>query len=391
MCALAGSKSTLRNVVKNDDIEVATRGLQALGYCIQRRQGKILVSPRKAPLGNPAKLDTGHSGTFSRFVTALAGLESQPVQIDCSAKMATRPMAELFTALAQLGVVVDSPNQCLPAKIQGPMTEARCTLDPSRSSQFLSALLIISPLLQEGLTINLQGPVVSAAYLQLTIELMAEMGVTVELDEKEIRVAPGQEYRGLVKDIPGDAVSASYFMAAAAIAGGRVEIKRFQADSIQGESGFYRVLQRMGVETQVSQDKILVEAKGWLQAIDVDMGEMPDAVQTLAAIACFAEGVTEIRNIGHLAYKESDRIQDTATELRKTGIRVEAGEDFLRIHGGKPKAELLETHDDHRMAMSLALLGIRTPGIVINNAQVVAKSFPSYWEKMAQIGIESRS
>lgn len=390
LCALANSASRLCNVVANEDIKAAIAGLSALGYGFEQQGETLLISPRKALLSQPAQVYSAHSGTFSRFVTAIAALEEQSVTIDCSAKMATRPMQELFSALASLGVSIASPNQCLPATVCGPVKGDHCQLDASRSSQYLSALLMIAPFLANGLTIEVGGELVSRAYVDMTIALMKKMGVTVMEENHHFSVKPGQQYRGVDYTIPGDPVSASYFLGATLIAGGQVRVEHFDFDSVQGESEFFRVLELMGAQVARHDNDLILKASGDIHGIEVDMGAMPDAVQTLAAVACYAKGKTRITNIGHLAYKESNRILDTASEIRKTGIRVETGADFMVIEGGQPKAAVIETHDDHRMAMSLALLGIRVEGMEIQNAEVVAKSFPGYWQQMAALGFNSR-
>ncbi|WP_444994276.1 3-phosphoshikimate 1-carboxyvinyltransferase [Aliikangiella sp. IMCC44359] len=388
MCALARSESKLTNVVENHDIVTSTNGLRQLGYLFSRESNCLIVKPRVRLPENAVEIFTAHSGTFSRFITAVAALESVPVAITCSDKMATRPMLELFDALKSLSVKIDSPNDCLPAIIHGPIKQNHCALDSSRSSQYLSALLIIAPLLEAGLEVQLIGEQVSRAYVDMTIRLMAKMGVKVEELENGFRVKSGQVYHGIEYAIPGDTVSATYFMGAAAISGGRVTITSFDFDSVQGEAKFYQVLEKMGVNVTRSGDDLVIQGSRELNAIEVDMGEMPDAVQTLAAVACFANGATKITNIAHLAYKESNRIEDTANEIRKTGIQVESGEDYLVIHGGHPKAAEFSTHEDHRMAMSLALIGIKTEGIKIKDANVVEKSFPTYWDFLEAIGIK---
>ncbi|MET1253638.1 3-phosphoshikimate 1-carboxyvinyltransferase [Aliikangiella maris] len=388
MCALAESESRLTNVVNNHDIQTSIEGLRQLGYQFEQQSAELVIKPRVQQPDMKVKLYTAHSGTFSRFVSAIAALESVPVEIDCSAKMATRPMLELFAGLIELGVKIDSPNNCLPATITGPVIGETCAIDASRSSQYLSALMIIAPRLPQGLTIQLDNQVVSGAYVEMTTRFMQMMGVQVDQSAHAIKILPGQKYHGIDFQIPGDAVSASYFMGAAAISGGRVTIADFDFDSVQGEARFYQVLEQMGVTVTRLGNDLLISGPQQLKGIEVDMGDMPDAVQTLAAVACYTDGVTKITNIAHLAYKESNRIEDTAHELRKAGVRVDSGKDYLTIYGGSPHAATFETHEDHRMAMSLALLGIKTPGIQINNAQVVEKSFPEYWQYLTAIGID---
>jgi len=390
LCALASTPSRLTNVVDNDDIQAAISGLKALGYRISIDGSQLTINPRTKIPTNKVTLNTAHSGTFSRFITGLAALQDVPVTIECSAKMATRPMAELFDSLKELGVTIDSPNQKLPATITGPVKFESCQLDAGRSSQFLSSLLMIAPLLSQGMEIKLIGKQVSSSYVDMTIFWMNQMSVHVDRQSDQININGGQNYQGIEASIPGDAVSASYFMALVGISGGKIEIDSFDHHSLQGESKFYQVLEKMGMSFEKKGDSLIVSGSGSLQAIEVDMSEMPDVVQTLAVMACFANGTTLIKNIAHLAYKESNRIKDTATELIKTGIKIEFGEDFLKIEGGVPHSATIETYDDHRMAMSMALLGCKTEGITILEHKVVNKSFPKYWDMMKSCGLDSK-
>ena len=389
LCALASSPSALNNVVDNDDIQAAIAGFSALGYQLRLSGNRLDIQPRKQALSQAVTLNTLHSGTFSRFVTGVAALENVAVTIECSKKMATRPMHELFSALRELGVDIQSDNQMLPAVIRGPVTKNSCQLDAGRSSQFLSALLIIAPLLEQGLKVTLVGEQVSNSYVDMTIYWMNRLGVEVIRDDNLLEVKPKQNYQGIDVSIPGDAVSASYFMGLVGIAGGRVCIQSFDHDSLQGESKFYEVLELMGMRFEKTDNELIAISDEPLQGIEIDMGEMPDVVQTLAVMACFARGTTHIKNIAHLAYKESNRIKDTAIELQKTGIKVDYGDDYLVIEGGTPQAAVIETYDDHRMAMSMALLGVKTNGIIIKDQNVVNKSFPKYWELMSQCGLDS--
>ncbi len=391
LCAMASTPSVLDNIVDNDDIQAAIAGLRRLGYHLILKDNQLSIQPRSTSLAAPVTLNTLHSGTFSRFVAAIAGLESVDVTIECSEKMATRPMQELFTALGEIGISVDSNNHKLPATICGPAQNRKCQLDAGRSSQFLSALLMIGPLLKQGIEIQLVGNQVSNRYVDMTLFWMNKLSVEVEQGEKIYSIDGEQEYRGINATIPGDAVSASYFMGLVGIAGGQVEILSFDHNSLQGESKFYQVLEKMGMRFEKTDRGMIASCSGELTGIEVDMGEMPDVVQTLAVMACFAKGKTHIKNIAHLAYKESNRIKDTATELLKTGIRVEYGHDYLTIEGGLPDAAEIETYDDHRMAMSMALLGVKTKGIKINDPQVVNKSFPNYWKLMSDCGLDSAS
>jgi 3-phosphoshikimate 1-carboxyvinyltransferase len=389
MCALASSKSRLTNIVDNDDIQAAISGLKALGYQLQFNNGELLIFPRQQALTKPVLINTSHSGTFSRFVAAIAALEQHPVSIECSQKMATRPMKELFDALKELEVKVDTANNKLPAIITGAIKQRVCHVDAHRSSQFISSLIIAGAKAKQGIDIRLVGQQVSNSYVDMTVHWLHQLSVSVEKSESGYKIAANQTINGIELEIPGDAVSASYFMGLVGIAGGQIKIGSFDFDSLQGESKFYKVLEKMGMQFERQDNALVVSANKSLTAVDADMSEMPDVVQTLAVMACFAKGTTRIRNIAHLAFKESNRIKDTATELLKTGINVKFGEDFLEITGGVPQSASIETYDDHRMAMSMALLGAKTNGIIIKDPQVVNKSFPSYWKQMAQCGLKS--
>jgi 3-phosphoshikimate 1-carboxyvinyltransferase len=415
LCALAETGSIIHNVVLNDDIKTALCGLQSLGYKMnlldEHNSQQLLVWPRINKCVSPVTVNTSHSGTFSRFITAIASLEEVAVSINCSEKMATRPMNELFSSLKQMGISISSQNNRLPAVVTGlsiaelakakdqcPLT---CKLDASRSSQYLSALLIIAPKIKQGLSIELTDHIVSRAYVDMTIQLMSEMGVSVVETQSQnglpvFTVKSAQSYQGNEFTIACDPVSATYFMAAVAIRGGRLIIEQFDFDSLQGEYKFYHVVEKMGVKVNadVSAKRLKLVSDGQLNAVNVDMSQMPDAVQTFAVMAAFAKGKSRVSNIAHLAFKESNRIIDTATELSKAGIKVETSQDSMSIEGGTPQPCTLETHDDHRMAMSLALLGIKaldknSQSIVIKDADVVAKSFPDYWQYLAKIGFNS--
>ncbi|MCO7223088.1 3-phosphoshikimate 1-carboxyvinyltransferase [Pleionea sp. CnH1-48] len=390
MAALTKEPVELNNVVSNDDINTAIEGLNALGYSLKREGDRVVSKEVLSNSSDPVNVYTAHSGTFSRFVTAVAALQSKDITITGSNKMNSRPMIELFSALRQLGVSVSSESDTLPAVIKGPIQQAQCDIDASRSSQYVSALLLAAPASEHSLDIRLVGKQVSQQYIEMTTALMKEWGVEVEhLSDNHYRVPAGQMYKGGSYTIAPDPVSSSYFMGAAAINGGSVTLQHFDFDSLQGEAGFYKVLEQMGCDIIRRGNSLEVRREKSLKGLEIDMGEMPDVVQTLAAVACFSEGTTVMKNIAHLAYKESNRIADTATELKKTGIHVDFGADYLAVTGGQARGALLETYDDHRMAMSLGLLGGRVEGIMINEAEVVAKSFPDYWDKLNFIGIKS--
>ncbi len=392
IAALAREPVVLKNVVNNDDIVTAIEGLNKLGYQLHWQDGVLQSTPRgKVKFDQTAEIYTSHSGTFSRFVSAVAALESRPIHLRGSDKMNTRPMADLFNALTELGVSIDATEQRLPAVIGGPITGNHVAIDGGVSSQYISAVLLVAPTLDRDFTLELVGKEVSTQYIDMTVALMKQFGAQVVKQERRYLIPKQEGYQGGEYYIPPDPVSSSYFMGAAAICGGSVELQSFDFDSLQGEAQFYQVLQQMGCDVERKGDSLSISRIGELMAVDVDMGSMPDVVQTLAAVACFAQGTTVMRNIAHLAFKESNRIVDTAMELKKLGAKVEYGSDYLAVTGSTLQGTQVETYDDHRMAMCLALIGAKVSGVVINNAHVVSKSFPDYFDKLASIGIISRN
>lgn len=254
------------------------------------------------------------------------------------------------------------------------------------SSQFLSGLLLAAPCFADGLDVAVEGALVSNPYVDLTLDVMRAFGAEVERDGLRFDVAP-TGYRATDYAVEPDASAASYFFAAAAITGGRVVVEGLGARSRQGDLQFVRVLERMGCAVELRAHETEVRGPERLAAVDVDMSDVSDTTQTLAAVAAFADGTTRIRGVGFIRNKESDRVGATVRELQRAGIAAREDEDGLEIEGGTPRAATIETYDDHRMAMSLALLGLRAPGIAIADPACVAKTYPGYFEDLSAIGI----
>ncbi len=395
LSALTKGSCRFDNVPRNDDIQTAEQGLSRLGARFQWQAGTLTTNgfPGYRPVPSE-RIYTSHSGTFSRFVVALAALGEEWIEIAGSDKMNSRPMADLFEALRTAGVVIEATEQdTLPARIKGPIQTDQITISGAISSQYISALLLVGAKLTQGLVINLTCEPVSRPYLDMTIELLAMFGIEVSIsaDYRQFVIAAGQSYRPTTLSVPTDPSSASYFLAYAAINGCLICLQNYQPElSVQGEANFSRVLEQMGCKIWQDETGFYCQGPEQLNAIDVDMGDMPDVVQTLAVVAAFAEGTTRIRNIENLAYKESNRIEDTATELRKTGLVVATTKDSMSITPAPLQAAHFNTYDDHRMAMSLGLLGCKIQGITMSDSDVVSKSFPSYWQYMQQLGIATK-
>jgi 3-phosphoshikimate 1-carboxyvinyltransferase len=285
-------------------------------------------------------------------------------------------------ALRELGASVEDLGEpgFLPVAVTGPVAGGKVALPGHISSQYLSGLLLAGPLMADGLTVELTSPLVSVPYVESTAAVMAAFGVTVE----GLHVRPGA-YRPTAYDIEPDASAASYPLAAAAITGGRVTVEGLGTGSLQGDVRFADLLERMGARVERTAERITVTGTGALHGIDVDMADISDTAQTLAAVAVFADSPTRVTGIGFIRRKETDRLAAVVTELRRAGIDAVEDEDGFTINPGTPAPTVFETYDDHRMAMSMALLGLRAPGVQISNPRCVAKTYPAYFADLARL------
>jgi 3-phosphoshikimate 1-carboxyvinyltransferase len=338
--------------------------------------------------GTDNGINVGHSGTSMRFLTALASLKKGTTLLDGSERLRERPMGELLNGLGELGVKAYSQkgDDCPPVIVESQgLKGGTARIKGRESSQFVSGLLMVAPYALRDVHIEVTGPLSSKPYVDITRDVMSAFGVEIQ-DQgySSFFVKAGQRYLPHQYRIEGDASNASHFFSAAAVCGGRVKVKGLNPVSIQGDIGFLEILERMGCRVTRGNDWIEV-LRGELHGIEIDMNEVPDLVPTLAVTAAFAQGKTVIRNIGHLRLKESDRIHALAVELSKMGIRVKEEEDGLKIEGGKPHGAEIETYDDHRMAMSFAIVGLAVPGVKIKGERCVDKSFPGFWKTLQEL------
>lgn len=378
--ALAEGTSVIKNPLLADDQKHAIAALQKMGADISIEENAVVVKGTSGKL-HGGSVFIGGSGMTARALASIAALADSDVTIDGIERMRTgRPMQELLDGLKQLGVDTTSNNGCVPVTIQGnSLVGGETSLDGSISSQYFSSILIAAPYAQKQVMIKAKTPISSKPYIDITIQLMKDFGVSVvNKNYSEFLISP-QKYIGRDFQIEGDYSSASFFFAAAAITGGKVRVKNLRLDSAQGDREMLTLLEKMGCAVKRTAEYIEVIGKD-LVGIVQDMNDYPDIVIPLAVVAAYAKGTTKLTNIGHLRYKESDRLEAPAIELRKMGISVDITDDALYIHGGTPSSAEIETYDDHRMAMSFAMAGLKTPGVVIKNPEVVTKSFPEFWD-----------
>lgn len=389
IAALAGGKSVLKNVLLCDDSKYMAHGLREFGINIIENGTSFTVYGTDGALQVPHKeIFLGNSGTATRFLTGFSSLCPGRVVLTGDSRMKERPIVELLNGLKQLNVKSYSSTGCPPVEIEGgTFSGGTCEMKGSISSQYFSSIMMVAPFAMSDTVINVTGELTSTSYIDITIDIMKYFGVNVENDNyREFFIKSGQRYSSGEYTVESDASSASYFFAAAAITGGTIVVKNINPSSLQGDMKFVDLLETMGCSVIRKDSEISITGRP-LRGIEVDMNKMPDTVQTLAVVAGFAEGETFIKNVSNLRIKETDRLKALAAELAKTGISVREMENGLVIKGGFHKGAEIDTSDDHRMAMSFALMGLRIPGIKIKNPLCVSKSFPEFWEKLKGIGV----
>jgi 3-phosphoshikimate 1-carboxyvinyltransferase len=386
LAALAEGESRLRDALIAEDTVLLAEALSALGAGIRREGTDLLVTGTAGKIGRPARaIQLGNNGTAMRLLAGVASLAQGAIDLTGGKRLCERPMKPLLDALRDLGVSswTEDGLGYPPVRILGGgLKGGRAVLRNIGSSQYISALLIAAPFAASDVTLVLEGQIPSLPYVALTIETMGAFGVRV-LEEGPARyVVPcGQRYRGREYRIEGDASSASYFFAAAALLAGRIRVEHIDASTRQGDIRFLEILERLGARIERGKDHVTV-AGGRMPSGEMtfDMGAMPDMVPTLAVLAALRPGKTSIRNVAHLRLKESDRLAVLARELGKTGIEARELADGLTITGGRPQGAPIETYNDHRIAMAFAVLGLAVPGMAIAGEGCVGKSFPGFWE-----------
>ena len=383
--ALADGTSTLRDVPDGDDSEAMLDCLRSLGLEAERDGDTVTVTGGVARFARrPVVLPARLAGTTSRFVTAVAALGHAPYTVDGLPPLRRRPMAPLHEALASLGVRVTSAGTAghLPVVVEGPpdVTAEEVSLRGDISSQYLTALMLIAPYFANGLRFVLTTPLVSRPYVRITARVMETFGVPgVEIGDRIITVPPGR-YSARDYAVEPDASSASYPLAAAAICGGTVTVPGLTDTSLQGDAAFCHVLGRMGCEVRQDATGTTVRRSGPLQGVDIDLADLSDLVPTLAAVGAFAHGATNVYGVGFIRNKESDRLTDLCAELRRAGVDATDNPDGLTVRASTPHSATLATHDDHRLAMAFALVGLGASGIVVEDPDVVSKSWPGFWD-----------
>jgi 3-phosphoshikimate 1-carboxyvinyltransferase len=394
LAALAEGTTRLTGALFADDTERMVDCLGALGFAVETdpERETIVVEGRggRIPAAR-AELFVGNSGTTARFLTPILALGQGEYIVDGVARMRERPMGDLLRALGQLGVDIESlgGNGCPPLRVRAHgLKGGGCAVRADTSSQFLSGLLLAAPAADGVSTrIAIEGPLLSAPYVTITTEMMRSFGVEAEYNDNTYTVLGRQTYRSPgIYAIEPDASAATYFWAAAAITGGRVRVEGIGRKALQGDAAFADVLEAMGCMVTRGDDFLEVRGTGTLHGGTFDMNAISDTVMTLAVVAAFADSPTVIENVGHIRHKETDRLRAVATELTRLGVAVVERADGLTITPAtRLRPAIIETYDDHRMAMAFALVGLRSPGVVISDPGCVRKTFPDYFARLARL------
>ncbi len=393
LAALCEQQVTVVHALHSEDTLVMQESLRRLGFRVEQREGGTIVVQGEGGRipAQQAELWVANAGTAARFLTAMVALGRGTYRLDGTPRMRQRPIQPLLDALNALGAeaVSELDTGCPPVVVRGRgLHGGEVSVRGDISSQFLSALLMVAPYAGHGVTVRVEGDLVSAPFVQMTLRMMAQFGVQARWEGEHITVPAPQRYH-----LPGealyrvepDATAASYFFAAAAVTGGRVWVRGLSRESLQGDVRFVDILEQMGCRVRWLPEGVEVTGTSGLHGVDVDMSDISDTFITLAAVAPFADSPTRIRGVEHARYQESNRVTAVATELRRLGVEVEEHPDGLTVYPGTPRGGTVHTYQDHRIAMAFSLIGLRVPGVAIADPDCVQKTFPHFFEKLQEL------
>ena len=402
--ALTGGKSSISNIPDNQDIRLLLRALNEIGVSFRELDsaddtGNSLevwgINSSRCNLRNIRKIDAGESGTLLRFAVGLACLLDGETNVVAGIRNRVRPILPLIRALKDLGADISTGKgeDVYPIRIGNGLVGGETVLAGDVSSQFISSLLLVSPCSEKDVEIKVTKPIVSSGYIDITIREMERFGVVAKRicndDYDLFRIQAGQAYSPVDMEIPKDWSSTNYLLAASVILNREIRISGINVRSNPGESEFVSILSRMGCKLNIGSDTVSILNSEILDGVEVDMKDSPDSVLTLIAVALFARGTTVVKNISHLIHKESDRIKQVEKELKKMGAHIRTTEDSITIVGQNPlHAAVVESHNDHRLAMCLGLIKLRNRDMTIGNRDCVRKSFPEFWDCIGMIDKE---
>lgn len=388
IAALAKGKTIMKNVPTCDDVYYMIEAIKKMGVLVEKKSETeyVFIAPKK--LSYDGEIFVGFAGTTTRFLTTLCSLGIGNIIIKGEERLHQRPLEDLIVALENNvdGTIIaenktEKNERCPPLKINSKgLNGGLIKLKGNTSSQYLTSILLSAPYAKNAVEIEIIDDLTSKSYAEMTLDIMKYFGVEVINNNYKKFLVPKKDYTAREYFVEIDSTGVTYFLGVTAIIGGKIKINNVNPNSVQGDFGFVDVLEKMGCEIEKGDDYIILKSDGKLIGVDVDMNSMPDSAQTLAVVAAFAKGKTKITGISNLRVKETDRIFAMKEELAKCNIEVEAGDDYMIITGGEPKGAQIKTYDDHRMAMSFAMMGAKIPNIKIEDPNCVSKSFPEFWE-----------
>jgi 3-phosphoshikimate 1-carboxyvinyltransferase len=379
LAALASEPTVLHRPLVSRDSTLMADALRALGVSVQQSEDRWMVTP--APLRGPAQVDVGLAGTVMRFVPPMAALADGPVAFDGDARARERPLAPLIDALRGVGATVDDGGRgALPMTVvgKGGLIGGDVSIDATSSSQLLSALLLSAPRFDNGLSVRHSGGrMPSAPFVDLTVAMLRDRGVEVDVAERQWLVHPGDITGGEVQVEP-DLSTAAPFLAAALVAGGEVRLRNWPRASLQAGAATPAVLTEMGARAAFDGNDLVVTGDGTVAGVDVDLADNPELACVLAAVAAVAMTPTRLRGIGHMRGHETDRLAALATELGGLGAKVTEHDDGLTIEPAQLRGGIFRTYDDHRLVMAAAVLGLVVPGVLVENVETAGKTYPGF-------------
>lgn len=391
LAAMTKGTVTIHNPLKSDDTYAMLGALQILGIKCEEEINSFIVYGDISQVRNQEyEINIRLSGRSARTLLAMLCIVPGVKTLTCAEGFKKRPMEGLVDGLRQMGAVIEYLEQAgsLPVKItSSKLNPGIVKMRGEVSSQYFSGIMMIAPFVGET-TIEVIGEQASKPYIDITLDTMEKFNVFVKNDKyKTYSIPAGQLYKQTTYTVEPDATAASYFWGIAAVTGSAIKVKNITPESKQGDVRFIEVLKKMGCSVKSEDDGITVQGNNDLNGIQVNMNHTPDVVPTLAVVASFAKGTTQITGVDHLQGKESNRIEAPKEELTKMGVKVSSTENSLTVTGTEPHGATVDTHGDHRIAMSLAVAGSRIPGMIINNPEVVNKSFPDFWSTIEALGI----
>jgi 3-phosphoshikimate 1-carboxyvinyltransferase len=388
---LADGASTIRSPLRSRDTEAAFNACGAFGGVLEDSGDKVLITGTGGDVKTPPGLvDTLNSGTTIRICSAIASLCQGQVRLTGDASIQRRPIQPLLDALTQLGVTSSSANGCPPLSVKGPLAGGVCSIRGDISSQYITAILMAAPYAKDDVTVNITTQLKSRPYVDMTLRLLGEFGVSVENEKNQygrFSVRAGQTYRSADYTVEGDYSSAAFILAAAALTKSDVTVKNVFRDSLQADKKILWIIEKMGAKVARAADSVTVSSDGALRGLTVDLSDSPDLVPIVSVLGALAEGKTEIVNAAHARLKECDRIRAMATELKKMGADITERQDGLLIAGGRLRGARVDGWLDHRIIMSLAVAAMKAQGrTVISGAEHVDVTFPSFRGVMNGLG-----